>query len=445
MANIAVLIIMLGCAALLFLKGTVLRAFATIIVAICALIAAFSFFEFLANFIISRADKGSLVSIVNLAQPICFTLVFIIVFAVLQTLAIYLTREEVDLGLWPERIGRAVCGLILGFIVSGVFVTVLAMVPSLPMKLPYERFEAASPKPGDPKKVLFNADGFVTNLFSTVSNGSLSNKRSFSVLHANYLDQIFMNRLPEDTSILTSSTPAITIPSDKAVWPASEAIKTQINELKTSGELKNSPGKPSDSYTPMIVRIGFKRSAVKNEEKVNAGKFTASQLRLICKKSTEMQNPLSGTAVNVFPVGHLRSANQIQVTKEIKLDNNIFNSQSTKDIDFVFCVPSGFTPVLVEFKLNSVAQIRQDAILKDSSDAPTPATFTQRTESESSGGTPGGGAPGNRGGMPGRGGNFGNRGGRGAPGGNRGMRGQQQNGATPEDIAEELTGNIQGI
>lgn len=428
MASIAVLIIMLGCAVLLFLKGTVVRAIASIFVAICALIAAFGFFEFLANLIISRADKGFLVSIANIAQPICFSLIFIIVFAALQTLAVYLTREEVDLGLWPERIGRAVCGLILGFIVSGVVVTVLAMVPSLPMKLPYERFDAASLKTNEPKKVLFNADGFVTNLFSTVSNGSLSGKRSFSVLQASYLDQIFLNRLPENVSILTSYTPAISVPIDKAVWPAPEAIKTQINELNTSGELKNSPGRPSGGYTTMIVRIAIKRNAIKTEDKVSAGKFTASQLRIICKNSSETQNPLTGTAVNVYPVGHLRSASQMQVTNEISLDNSSFNDNPTKEIDFVFCVPNGYTPVLAKFKLNSVAQISQNAILKDVSEAPQPAPFFQRTGGGDSGDAPTGTpAPG------GRGGNF----------GGRGMRGQPN--STPESDAENFTESITGI
>ena len=425
MAGIAILLlIMSGCAVLLFLKGTMLRAIASMLVAICALIAAFGFFEPLANLIISRAEKGFLVSLANYAQPISFILIFAIVSAILELLALRLTREEVDLGLWPENIGRVVFGLIAGFIVSGVLITALAMIPSLPLKIPYERFDATKPKPSEPKTVLFNADGFVTNLFSTVSSGSLSGKRSFSVIHANYLDKIFLNHLPEETSILTSSTPAINVPNDKAVWPASDEIKNQINELNTNGELNTSPGKPTDSYTPMIVRVGFKKNAIKTEEKVSAGKFTASQLRLICKKSSEMQNPLGGNAVSIYPVGYLRSANQVQVMKEIQLDSKSFNNQPTKEIDFVFCVPNSYKPVLVEFKLNSVAQIIQDAILTDISEAPQAATFFQRPQGQGQGagtgpGTGAGGGPGtgNPFGGGGRGGNFnfGNRGG-GAPG-----------------------------
>jgi hypothetical protein len=401
MASIAILIIISGCAVLLFLKGTVVRAIATIIVAVCALVAAFGFFEFLAGFIISHADKGSTISIVNLAQTISFMMIFIIVFAGLQTLAMYLTRDEVDFGLWPERIGRAVFGLVLGFIVSGVLVTALAMAP-LPSNYPYERFDSSNPKPGSPGKVFLNADGFVTNLFSTISSGSLSGKKSFNILHPDYLSQVFLNRLPKDVSLLTSNTPAISIPTDKAVWPASDEVKSQIDELNS-----RSLGKPSGAYSALIVRIGIKRAAVKSEDKITAGKFALSQLRVICKKSSELQEAFSGKAINVYPIGYLGAQEELQTEGQIELNStNDFGDAAIKDIDFVFCVPSSYTPILAEFKLNSVAQILQNAILKDNSEAPPPATYYKRSEGQSAPG------PGNRGGSRrGGGGSRRNRGG----------------------------------
>jgi uncharacterized membrane protein YgcG len=419
MASIAVLIIILGCAALMFFKGTLVRAFATIIVAIIALIAAFSFFELIAGLIISRADKGSAASIVSFAQPASLVLLFIIFFAALETLAIYLTRDNVDLGLWPERIGRPVCGLIVGFIVSGVLVTTLAMAP-LPPKYPYERFDSTYIQPDSPKKVLLNVDGFVTGLFRTVSNGSLSGKKSFAVLHPDYLNQVFLNRLTKDVSLVTSTTPAITVPIDKAVWPAPDGLKTQIDELSRNGDLNKSPGRPSGAYNPIIARVGIKRSAIKQEAKVTAGTFTPSQLRLVCKRSTELQNPLKGKAISIYPVGHLAPQDQIQVSNEIQLDSRRdFGDAPSREIDFVFCVPSGYTPVLVEFKLNSAAQIMKNTILTDVAEAPQPTTFFQRAGSQ--GGDQGAG-PGGRGGRGrggrggggagdygGRGGNFGNR------------------------------------
>ena len=442
MASIAVLIIILGCAVLMFLKGTLVRAFATIIVAIIALIAAFSFFESLAGLIISRGDKGSAASIVDFAQPLSFVLLFIIVFAGLETLSVYLTRDKVDLGLWPERIGRPVCGLIVGFIVSGVLVTAIAMAP-LPPKYPYERFESTFVKPDSPKKVLLNADGFVTGLFNTISSGSLSGKRSFSVLHADYINQVFLNRLTKDVSLLTSTSPAITVPIDKAVWPAPDNLKAQIDELVKNGDLNKSPGRPSGAYNPIIARVGIKRSAIKQEAKVTAGTFTPSQLRLVCKRSTELQNLLKGKAISVYPVGHLASQDQIQVSSEIQLDSRRdFGDAPSRDIDFVFCLPSGYTPVLAEFKLNSAAQIVQNAILRDSAEAPEPATFFQRAGGQggNQGSGPGGRGGRGRGGRGAGGGNFGTR------GGNGGGRGSNNDGGyTPQNQAENLTESVTGM
>ena len=428
LASLVVLLIIIGCAVLQFLKGTMVRAITGIIIAIIASIAAFSFFEVMAGMIIKRGTDGIFLTLAPWAQSISFALIFIIVFAVLQTVTIYLTREKVDLGLWPERIGRAVSGLILGLIVSGVILTILALAP-LSGKLPYQRFDPANAKSDEPGKVLFNTDGFVSGLFGTISNGSLSGKRSFASLHPNFPDQLFLNRLTKDVPILSSSTPAIEVSREKAVWPASETLKKQIEELNSKGELSHTIGKPKGSYNLTIVRIGFKRSAMSAKEQINAGVFTTSQLRLICKRRGE--EALSGKGINIFPVGYLRAANQIDTATKIELDRTKdFGEESKRDIDFVFCVPNDYVPALVEFKQNSIAEIREDAILKDISDAPSPAVYVPAAKNEgSSGGSPEGGFPGNGQGR-----------GRGGRGGRRG----QPSDDTSESKAEQLTNSITG-
>src|SRR4030042_3042869 len=108
MASLAVVVIIFGCAALQYFKGTFVKAFAMIIIAICSSVVAFGFFEMLANPIISRSNDGSLLSLVHWAQTLCFILLFAVTFGILQTGAIYLIRHQVDLGFWPERIGRVI-------------------------------------------------------------------------------------------------------------------------------------------------------------------------------------------------------------------------------------------------------------------------------------------------------------------------------------------------
>lgn len=388
MASLVVVLIVLGCAAVQYFKGTVVRAFATIIVTICAGMVAFGFFEVLAEVFISRGDDSRFLSLVPWAQTLSFLLLFVLTFAILQTGVTMLTHHPVDLGFLPERIGRVVCGLVVGLIASGLLLTAFQMAP-LPLAYPYERFDPMKLDVKRPARGLLNADGLATGLFSLLSNGSFDGKRSFAALHPDYLDQLFLNRLlgAGDTGIVSSTAPAIEVPKP-AVWPASQAIADQVDafvaELRTrqgkiayeqGGASVSLPVSPESGYVPTIVRVGIKRRAIKGEPAINGGAFTPSQLRVICKRKGYGDDPLAGAATNVYPIGFLKAADQVQVSPLIKVGNSDFEEGSgTKYIDFVFCVPNGFDPVLVELKLNSVVEIPRGAIVS-ADQAPAPAFF----------------------------------------------------------------------
>ena len=388
LASLSVVLIILGCAAYQYFKGTFIRAFATIIIAVCASVAAFGFFEVLANVFISKADNSRFLSLVPWAQTLCFTLLFIVVFGALQTGMMFLTRRPVDLGFMPERVGRVVCGIFLGLLLSGFLLTALGMAP-LSNKyrsiFSYQRFD------GRRSKVLLNADGFAAGLFSIISKGSLSGKRSFATIHPDFLDQVHLNRLISGTSTLTCETPAISLPK-QAVWPAPQSLKAQVDEivsrLNRDGKLKDeSTGKsipmpgPGSDYQPTIVRVGIKRRALSTKSKINVGAFILPQLRLICKQQGYGEDPLAGAGINIYPIGHLKAADQIQVSTEIKIDskNDFEDKAREKWIDFVFCVPRDYVPVLVEFKQNSIVEIRPSAIVT-ADKAPPPVLFTQTSK-----------------------------------------------------------------
>ena len=386
MASLAVVLIILGCVAYQYFKGTFVRAFASIIIAICASVAAFAFFESLANVFIIRGDDSKFLSLVPWAQMLCFVLLFILVFVGLQTAMMQLTRRPVDLGFLAERAGRVVCGILLGLFLSGLLLTALEMAP-LPVKYPYQRFGTD----GSRNKVLPNADGLVTGLFGIISRGSLSGKRSFATIHPDYLDQLFLNRLISGTSTLTSSTPAIILPK-QAVWPVPENLKSQVDEivseLNRTGKLKDeSTGKSipmprtlSSNYEPTIVRVGIKSRALRTKATINGGAFILPQLRLICKPKGYGEAPLAGTGINIYPIGHLKAAGQIQVSTEMKISSGDFKSNAKEMwIDFVFCVPKGFVPALVEFKQNSIAEISARSIVT-AEKAPPPEFFDQSTK-----------------------------------------------------------------
>ncbi|MHC4657312.1 MAG: CvpA family protein, partial [Planctomycetota bacterium] len=137
MVGLIVLLIVAGCVAFQYLKGTLVKAFAMIIVTICAGIVAFAYFEAVAALFIGGRDSSFKFLPPPWMQPLSFLLLFLLTFAALQTLAEYLTRQNVDLGLLPERVGRVVCGIVLGLILSSLLLTNLAMAP-IPNKYPYQ-------------------------------------------------------------------------------------------------------------------------------------------------------------------------------------------------------------------------------------------------------------------------------------------------------------------
>ena len=108
-----------------------------------------------------------------------------------------------------------------------------------------------------------------------------------------------------------------------------------------------------------------------------------SQLRLICKRQGYGDEPLTGPGINIYPIGHLKAANQIQVSTEIKLDrkDHFKNNAREKWIDFVFCIPRDYVPMLLEFKQNSIVEIPSRAIVK-ADKAPSPVLFTYTAKSE---------------------------------------------------------------
>lgn len=349
MASLVVVLIILGCAAFQYFKGTVVKAFATIIIAICASIVAFSYFEALANIIISRSSSGRLLSIVPWAQSLCFGLLFILTFAILQTVAFQLTRKPVDLGFLPERIGRVICGIFLGLILSGLLLITLGMAP-LPNNYPYQRFDGTNPAVQRPNKVLLNPDGITAGWFSLLSKGSfraIRNPRSFAMLHPAFLDQIFLNRHNDSDDIpLLTSTESIDVQSKNSAWYA------PAEDFK---DADGNPITPKSSHSLVIIRMGIRKNAIKD-----AGKFTLAQLRLICKQKAYAKGTLEGKGINVYPIGYISGKNQIQTKKLSELITVVrddFGTESRKYIDFAFDVPNDHMPVLLEFKLNTIVEV----------------------------------------------------------------------------------------
>jgi len=349
-ANLVIVAIIVICAGWQYLKGKAVKAFATVVNTVCAGFVAFAYFEPLAGLLLGRGDR--LAPVVPWAQLITFAVLFVVGFAVLQTVASQIIRKPAALPDAADRIARSICGILLGLELAGLLLTALAMAP-LPDKYPYPGFQSANPNPEQPQKPLFSPDGFATGWFGAVSTGTFSAKKSFGVFHPDFVDQAFLNRHKASDGIpIVTAENAIELPQRRqdpnnvAAWDAPDELKT------TEGNAV--PAKSGHSL--VILRLGLRRTNIKE-----AGIFTPSQLRLICKQKGLDEEPLAGSAVNVYPLGYIQAQDTVKLTRlseRITVSYTDFEDRSpVRYIDFAFYVPTGYVPVLVEFKQNSIAEV----------------------------------------------------------------------------------------
>jgi len=351
-ANLIAMLIVLGCAVYQYQKGSLVQSFATLVITICATAAAFGYFEVVAGLMIGSGDKSRIGGLTPWAFSLSFAMLFVVLFALLQTAIGHVLRKPVDLGVIAERAGRIICGLLMGLVCSGVLITTLMMAP-LSAKYPYPRFDDAKVDIESPATVMLNVDGFATGWVNLLSAGSFSGKTSFAALHPDFLDQMYLNRLGvvNHVSLMTASD-AIRLPPKRedgkiaAVWVADEGIKD--SDGKAIG-LKS-------GHRLIIVRVGFKRKTIDD-----SGRFTLSQVRLICRAKTDTANVLAGKAQDAYAIGYVTAENQLEVgrlNEVVQLKSTDFVPKTkVRWMDFGFYVPNDSAAVLLGFKQNVVLEL----------------------------------------------------------------------------------------
>jgi len=362
MVSLAMLAIMAGCAVGLYLKGTLAQAVLMIINALIAGVAAFGFFELASHYLIQYSP-----GMAPWAPMTSFLLLLVLVFALLQAVEMQICKEKIDLGPMPERIGRPLAGVVLGYLVTGYLLVAAAMAP-LPSQYPYPRFDERNPNPSSPKSALLSPDGLVTGLFATLSKGGFSplgEPKSFALLHAGFVDHLHLNRHKVKEVPLMTNTPALDAPRQGGVWFA-------------SGGLRDAEGKPLSGpfgTSLVLVRVNLKKGAWKE-----APKFTLSQLRLVCRLKGSAGPPLSGAGQAVYPAGYVGAGGRFE---QKSLGEVIDLSKVQRDpvtMDVGFYVPTTLTPVLLEFQRNNVVQVPTPASAEE---APQPVSFGSAPRSES--------------------------------------------------------------
>lgn len=360
------IVVVLGFAAHHYLKGGPLKSFGGLLAVLVAILVGFNYYELLAQQFIKRGYAG------QWAQPGCLIILFVLTFVVLRLIVQKLIREDVDFGNTANRAIAVLCGIITGFSLAGVVLVAAGLTPLSP-KWPYPRFPADLSRQDvtSPRKALLNPDGFAAGFFNAASAGGLGSDKPFKLLHPDYLDQLYLNRYPPKKDIpIIAGTSAVAIPADEGLCPAPDPLISA-----TTGRSV----RPAAAARLIVARIAIKGNTIDQGgamDESGSVTFTLAQLRMVCTEGSPANKSAPGSVKKIHPLGYMKAANQMQ-PKELSEQINIYRSEfegGVKKIDFVFELPLGYTPALVEFKLNAVARAPSEL---PADKAPQPIAFIQ--------------------------------------------------------------------
>lgn len=331
-ALILTLLITIGAIAQFYLKFSPLKSFLCFVSSIIGLIVAFSFYEPLAGFLIS---KGFLA---QWAQSLVFLVLALVSAVLIISLADFIIGSNINFGPAAKVSCAIVFGALTGIIASGIIIISIALTPGK-RALPYSRF-------GDkiitksPSKPAIPADEIVTSLYSMISGGSMSGKNSFSFTHPNYLDRLHLNRYACKDGV--------------SVVAAKNAVKVDKYGL-TKEQI-------SDDETKTVVTLKIKDKPIDKGGAENSDKklsLIPAQVVMACTGSADSKGVKAFYPVN-YQVKGQAVKKDMSLSEVISLDNDAVEKTDKGRFGMLkmyYDIPEGMTPEYIAFKNNTIVKL----------------------------------------------------------------------------------------
>jgi uncharacterized membrane protein required for colicin V production len=360
--------IIIGFTLFQYIKGGIITGFIFLVAVIVGITAAFGYYELLAGYVKDYGFIGAK------AYPLAFFITFIAAFILIKEVADNLLRPEISFGPMIDKAGGIVLGALVGYLFAGAMLVVIGLTPYKTNWL-YGRFENTISNPPHPSGALLSPDGFVTGLFGTLSNGSLKGGQSFAVLHADYINQIFLNRHRTSDGVwpmAQDGAVSVTAPGVRA------APENLIEAPQQEGQ-QPQPFMPDPGKTLTLVKLQINSNSLmpSDSEGDVQQKLALGQLRLIVKEKQDAGNATSGSGEAVYPIGYINAAGQLAVKP---LDTILGDEEIKGPIDFAFSIPTNAAPVLMEFRHNIIEEIKPIAAPAAQPPADQPTTEQNATE-----------------------------------------------------------------
>ncbi len=249
----------------------------TVLTILCTA-AAFTFYEPLAELLYTRqaayADAGALIALL------------VIPLLVVRILFDKLIGSNVVIGVWADRVGGGILGLITGMMLVGTLTTALQMLPFGESVFTFEPFDGALQR----KQNLapFYPDRFTVGFMNVLSGGSLSGNRDLTKTHEDLLLEAHCARNTAGKSGRVDALP-----------DAMKSVRVfQAPKQRWGEEIPDNPLLPSSVRTrDVIVRVEIDKSArdeADGNDSIPQWRLPATHFRMV-----------SVSGRNYYPVGYL--------------------------------------------------------------------------------------------------------------------------------------------
>lgn len=337
------------------------------VLTVCCAAVAFGFHEWVAVNVVAAYWKP------DFAHAVALGSLFGVPLVILRLAFDRLLRRDCLLPLSIDRVGAGVCGLISGFVMTGMMALSVQSLPFGESILGFSRFDAdatASQSGGDRKpsspsarenELWLGPDRFASRLAGVLSDGVFSGTTSFHQVHPNLPQAIgwvntnkrdIMHYAPPGSMSVVSTEPVAAL---FRITPAAEARRGVAKQPDQYEELPTEPDRMLQ-----MVRVSLKSPALDPQRKSH--EFTLRQFRLVGRLDAK------GPVLQTFPVAIQQADATEIVERHVRLRKDprgdwpvtqeVFIPRDGDQVEFVFDLPKRFVPDFLEYKKSARASVK---------------------------------------------------------------------------------------
>ncbi|MDY6912854.1 MAG: CvpA family protein [Planctomycetota bacterium] len=315
--------------------------------------AAFNFYEPLASMLYARqpayADAAALIA------------VFVVPLLVLRIGYDKLIGSNVVFGIWADRIGGGLLGLITGIILIGVLAIALQMLPFGAKVMTYQPFDDALQR--KQRLLPFCPDELTAGMAKMLSAGAFSSDRAYGTSHDDLLLELYCARnryrqhRREEGQNIVEHVGRVDSPPD-----ALQVLSVHHVDFSLAGWLDDLPKNPLldtiETTKAMVVRVSVAASARDDD---NWWRLPATHFRLVCQSGRSFYPLGYLTYVRTErPAWQLIAApveNKLAQIGALAVPRPWKNEMESLTVDWVYRVPTEQEPAYVVFRRTARAGI----------------------------------------------------------------------------------------